>query len=237
VRWSDVTKARDVLKLVAERFDVRIENPEALPHDVWAGGVFADLTFPEMLSLILIQFDFTFEWGSDLRSVRLVPLPVDRSQLVIERSHRPRTRPSDALALWRKEIGDVSATVEGDRVVVLARVEQHEQIEQLIRGKGREAEPIRGSTADPAPLSRRQFTLKVSQVPAKAVMEQLEATGITFEWDADALRDAKGFDQPISMNVRQADAGEFFRALFAPLGLKATFSGTTVKLEPADPPR
>jgi len=235
VRWADLTKPSEALDLVAKQFNLRIENPEAVPHDLWEHAVFAKMTSAEMLSLILIQFDLTFEWGSDLQSVRLVPLPENRSDIGLHRVHRPRTKPTEAVALWKQKAGDFQATVEGDRVAVLARIEQHELIEQLIRGKENAGT---GKPAEPVPLSRRQFTLAVSGVPASAVMKQLETSGISFDFDAAALKEAGiDFDQPISMNVRQAGAEEFLRELFEPLELKVRFSGTRVTLELPESPR
>ncbi len=182
-----------------------------------------------MLTLILIQFDLTFEWDSDLQTVRLVPLPEDRSKIVLRRTHRPTTKPSDAISLWKQKVGDLQATEQGETVAVLARIEQHELIEQMIRGKG---ETGIEKPAEPIPLSRRQFTLTVSGVPASAVMKQLEATGISFDFDAEAFQKAGiDFDQPISMNVRQVGADEFLQELFGPLGLKVRFSGVQVTLE------
>jgi hypothetical protein len=235
VRWADLTSPGEVLDRVADVCEVQIDNPDLLPHDLWARGVFADMTPAEMLTLVLFQFDLTFEWGSDLRSVRLVPLPADGSQIVLERTHRPRQSPQDAIALWTAELGDLQTTVEGNAVVVAARLEQHEAIEQLIRGK---PDPATAPLNSPVPLSRRQFTLHVSAVPASAVMKQLEVSGITFDYDAEALRDAGvDFEQPVSMNVRQADADEFLGELFDPLGLKVRYSGTRVELKLSDRPR
>jgi hypothetical protein len=236
VRWADLTTPADALQLVAKRFDLKIEGSELVPYDLWEHAVFAQMTASEMLSLVLIQFDLTFEWGSDLRSVRLVPLPEDRSEIVVRRAHRPKkTKPGEAMALWKQKAGDFEATVEGDRVNVLARIEQHELIEQLIRG---DLDSGNDKPAEPVPLSRRQFTLAVSGVAASAVMKQLEASGISFEFDRDAFEDAGvNFEQPISMDVSQVGATEFLRELFEPLGLKVRFSGTRVMLELPESPR
>jgi hypothetical protein len=69
-------------------------------------------------------------------------------------------------------------------------------------------------------------------------MKQLEASGISFEFDKDAFEKAGiNFDQPVTVNVRQASATECLRALFEPLGLKVRFSGTRVTLELPEPPR
>ena len=234
VRWADLTKPSDALSLVAKQFDLQIENPELVPHDLWEHSVLASMTAAEMLSLILIQFDLTFEWGSDLGSVRLVPLPQDRAEITLRRVHRPEKKPKEAIALWKEKAGEFQATVNGDDVTVFALVEQHELIERLIRGK---ATSEIERPAEPVPLSRRQFTLSVSGVPASAVMKQLEASGITFEFDADDFQKAGvNFDRPISMNVRQVGAAMFLRELFEPLGLKARFSGTRVSLGLTEPP-
>ncbi|MBA3314356.1 MAG: hypothetical protein H0T47_13850 [Planctomycetaceae bacterium] len=236
VRWADLTEASESLRLVTDRFGLSIENSELLPYDLWSGAVFAEMSSPEMLTLLLLQFDLTFEWSDDLRSIRLVPLPDDRSLIIIKRTHRPRDPSQETIAKWRREVGDFQATINGRVVEVAATVEQHEEIERLI--SGRPATNAAGEPPAAIPLARRQFTLTASGVPTRSIMTQLEGTGITFEFDADALKAAEiDLKTPVSMKVDQADAKAFFAALFGPLKLSTSFSGTTVRLEPVERPR
>lgn len=240
-RWADVTDSQTILKTVADRFDLTVENPERLPHDVWRNSVLTEMSSAEMLSLVLIQFELTFEWRDDLSAIRLVPLPEDRSQIVVKKIHRARRAVPQLLKAWREVVGDFQASVAGREITVLARVEQHEQIDQLNQGKSPGEKPgEKGHTeiaTEPTPLDRRKFTLRVTGVSARAVMNQLEQSGISFAFDAEALGRAKvDLETPVSMDVEGVGPAEFFEALFGPLSVTARFSGTTVRLEPAKVP-
>src|SRR5690606_33445558 len=85
VVWPDLTEPASISHDVADRFKLRIENPEAIPHDLWAGAVFPEMDAADMLTLALIPFDMTFEWSSDFSAIRLIPLPMDRTTIGIER--------------------------------------------------------------------------------------------------------------------------------------------------------
>jgi hypothetical protein len=75
--WEDLDRPRDLLKQVADKFQFEIDDLSNLPHDLWAGSGMPQVTAVEALSLLLIQFDATFEFHSDKAAVRVVPIPAD----------------------------------------------------------------------------------------------------------------------------------------------------------------
>jgi hypothetical protein len=77
--WEDFDRPRDLLKQVAGKFRFEIDDLSNLPHDLWAGSAMPQVTAVEALSLLLIQFDATFEFHSDKAGVRVVPIPADLS--------------------------------------------------------------------------------------------------------------------------------------------------------------
>ena len=76
VRWDDLDRAADVVGRTAAAFNMKIANPEAVPHDLWAGATLSGVDGTEALSLVLIGFDRTFAWAAD-GTVRVVPVPAD----------------------------------------------------------------------------------------------------------------------------------------------------------------
>jgi hypothetical protein len=48
-----------------------------VPHDLWAGADLPAMPLVDQLTLIATQFDLTFEFAPDGRSVALVPIPED----------------------------------------------------------------------------------------------------------------------------------------------------------------
>ena len=72
VTWEMLATPRELLRETAERYQLTIENPEAVPHDLWAAGGIAYANAAEALMLVLVQFDLEFEWLSP-HAVRIVP--------------------------------------------------------------------------------------------------------------------------------------------------------------------
>ena len=66
--WQDFDQPRDILKQVADKFQFEIDGLDKLPHDLWASGALPQMTATEALSLLLVQFDSTFEFLPDRRS-------------------------------------------------------------------------------------------------------------------------------------------------------------------------
>ncbi|HEX6985331.1 MAG TPA: hypothetical protein VF170_08135, partial [Planctomycetaceae bacterium] len=172
VAWGDLTEPTEVLRLVAGRYGLAVENPDLLPHDLWAGATLPEISAPEMLTLLLVQYDLTFAWGDDLRSVRLVPLPGDLSRIAVERPYPFQGRPDETIAALRDRFGEFDAEVADRQIVVRGPLELHEALGEVLAGRPQARS--RPATGDAAPLSRRRFTLAVSRVPARAVMEKLE---------------------------------------------------------------
>lgn len=236
LHWSDLTEPIEIVDRIGERFDLSVENLELLPHDLWAGSVLPEMTAGDMLTLVLIQFDLTFAWSDDLTSIRLVPLPENRQGIAIEHVYPNVQQLEQALADWKENSGTLDARRSGHQIVVRGTLELHEMIEQLRSGRSQSrSDSVKGGTNE-IPLARRQFTLKVSRVPAVAIIAKLEQSGIVFEYDAAKLSSA-GIDlnTPVTLDVVQADARTFLAKLFGPLKINIEMEGVTVRLRPSMP--
>ena len=77
VEWADYATPREVVAAIGARFGVRIENSDAVPHDVWAGGRLPAADAAAALSAVLGQFGLTFAWVDDGRAVRIEPPPAN----------------------------------------------------------------------------------------------------------------------------------------------------------------
>lgn len=241
IHWNDLDEPRRLIVDLATQAGIEISNPEAIPHDLWATGTLPKATITESLSLILIQFDLTFTWNEDTTQIRLVPVP---EIVTVEKPYIPKGAPSSKASLAARQrflenaaktIGqqhpEISCRVDVDnnRLLVAATLEQHD----LLAGND-PAKPIANSPTEKVPpLSKRQFTLHNERVPVSALMKTLEKSGVVFKYDP-ALLAAKNInlDDPISINVEQADANELFKAVCDPLGLKFSINNVTVTLTP-----
>ena len=67
-------------------------------------------------------------------------------------------------------------------------------------------------------------------------MDQLEQTGVRFEYDRKQLADAGiRLKQTVAIDVKQVTARVFFKRLFEPAGLDHAIDGLVVRLKPKVP--
>lgn len=226
--WDDLERPADLLLRVAQRGGLMVEGLDRIPHDLWAGGTFIGVTPIEAISLVLIQFDLTFEWTGTADGIRLVSAP---AQVAIQRTHPVRViAPATARDLVRERFPDVAVEISGRQLTATATVEQHEDIEVLARGDDPDEDD---AAAGFGPLARRRFTLRVVRQPAGAVLKTLQVNDVDVQYDGDALA-AAGVDltTKISLDLQQATADELLTAICEPLGLEYEIKGEQILIRP-----
>jgi hypothetical protein len=224
--WNDLDRPVDLVRRIGQRYELTLHGLEKIPHDLWAGGTLPDVNANETLALVLIQFDLTFRWTEQAKGIDIVTIPDD---VFIARTYRPRRiKATTAVEHWQKRIAGLQMVVKGNVVVAKGLLEQHEELDLLLNPRPRRrARPAVG----PTPLSRRTFTLRVKNVPAARLLEDLRSKGINIVFDKDALRTAGiDLDQRITLDVNDVSSDELFRALCGPLGLKYQIDRATVTL-------
>ena len=74
--WEDYTAPRELLANLARQGGLEIAGTDRVPHDLWAGADLPPLAWVDRVTLIVHQFDLTFEIDGT-RGIRLVPIPED----------------------------------------------------------------------------------------------------------------------------------------------------------------
>ena len=181
---------------LAQQRGWRVSRAERIPHDLWAAGALPDLSAAEQLTLLLVGFDLSFKTQARDRSLEIVPL----QPVTVRREYRVPSRSSDS-ALLRQELQTApSARMEDSKLVVDARVEQHERLAEIIAGR---AVPPRSRR--PATESARQYTLRVQDQPVGAILRQLaERMNWTMEFDEASIR-AAGLSLDTSRLVQRGE--------------------------------
>src|ERR1700732_4914824 len=75
ISWEDLERPAEIVSRIGQQFGLTIVGLEQVPHDLWAGAAIPDATVCEALSLVLNQFDLTFERLPGGAGVRLVRTP------------------------------------------------------------------------------------------------------------------------------------------------------------------
>lgn len=233
IAWQDLDTPRQIIEQIATKWDLKVEAIEQVPHDLWQGAVLPNVSAPEALSLVLVQFDLTFGWTAGGTGVRIVPLP---EKVVIVRQHAPAkglTAKASATQ-WMDEYPGLEANAEGTRVLVTGTLEQHE----ALAGPRR---PVKETTSTPSkvqPLARVRFTLKWDNVLRDlfATLHQAPDAQLTFEYDEPTLKAAGvDLDQRVKFEVNNATVSQLLKAAFDPVGIQFTLQDRTVKLSPKNP--
>ncbi len=223
VAWSELTEPRGLAVSIADSAGVRITNPNLIEHDLWPAAQLPQVTAVEALSILLVQFDLTFQFLGSGNAIELTTIP---DIVEIERTHKlPAKSPDKLYANWQARYPDLKFQRTGREVRCLATVEVHEDLDDrpLFR---------RGNPAE-IELARRNFSLKIKDVPARALMIELEKSGVKFVYDQQAFRAAKiDLEKLIELDVRDLPADKFFDAVFRPLRLTVKIDANTVNLAP-----
>lgn len=161
-KWEEATEPRQMLHELAQQAGVKIENPEQVPHDLWAAGDLPALPWTDRLTLLLAGFDLTFSIDSDGQSIRLVSMP---ESAVVEKSYTPRGEAADTAAQLRGIVPNATIRVEEGKLHVAGSAEDHDKVAQLLSGKS-----VRTTTVVPGV---KQYTVTIDNQPAGAVVQRV----------------------------------------------------------------
>lgn len=233
-RWDDLATPAELLNRISQSYQLTIEGSDVIPHDLWAGADLPAATLPEILSLILIQFDQTFRWSDGGAGIVIEPTP---DRVVIERPHAAARGLSATATLGRirQLFPDVEAKLTGSRVQVTATIEQHEQIERTKQGEPA-AGPGKPAPARPTGKGLKRYTLRLKEIPLRSLLKTLERPehgAWRFEFDDVELQSAGiRLDQRISLEVREAPLEDLLSAALKSTGLRFEVGEQTVRLFP-----
>jgi hypothetical protein len=233
LRWNDLDEPKSILELIATRWKLTIDGLDRVPHDLWAGGVLADVNASEALTIVLNGFDLTFEWLPDASGVRLVPVP---ETVTLERRYAPpRTVPlAEAIQKWTSEIPGLDAEADGKEIRIRGTLEQHEAVAALLKPGAKSttgSKPTKPVKGGPVPLARRTFTLKTRDAPASAILDKLKQSGLDIRYDAKQLReDGVDLSKTIALDLSAATTRELFDAICKPIGARFVVDGEMVKI-------
>ena len=78
LHWNDLDRPRDIIEKIAGRYKLEVKGLDRIPHDLWAHATLPAINSLEALSLLLIQFDLTFQWNDNASAIQIIPLPREK---------------------------------------------------------------------------------------------------------------------------------------------------------------
>ena len=219
LKWDDAAIPRDIAAALAQEAGAALDNPEKIPHDIWPAYDLPSLTLTERLTLVLAGFDLTFQFAEDGSSIKVVPMPQERAYPSVY------TLPADSASIAaqvQRIFPGLKMERTGNRLTVVATVEEHERIDELLKtGKT--------TTVTKSP-PQNKFTLTVENRRAGDVVNTVAKTlGKEFKYDP-SLRDK--LKENITLSVKDVTADELLTKTLKPLGLSYKMTETTLEIIP-----
>lgn len=224
--WDDFAMPRELLEQLAEQTELTIAGLGRVPHDLWAAADLPSLSPVEQLTLILVQFDLTFEVGSDGRSISLTPLP---EEVALVRDYPGGSDPEETARKLGVLAPDARIKVVGEKVYVKGLLEDHQRITSPRRPKRPAAAPVERD------FENKRFTLDANQ-PAGALLRQLaDQLELELKIDGEGLKQAGiSLDRRVRFSVKDATIDELLLEVAKPLGLSLRRQGNVVEIGPAE---
>jgi hypothetical protein len=227
--WDDLERPAEIVDSIGRHFGLSIVGLELIPHDLWAGAAIPDATVSEALSLVLNQFDLTFEWLPRELAVRLVRVP---THVAIERTYALRGKPAaPTLRILHSRIEGLDAESRGNKLVVRGTLEQHEVVATVVHGST--SAPRTKSKQPQLPVEKQAFMLQAGGVSLRELFGELKKQGLPIEYDAAELKKA-GIDlgRKVAIDLPQLPAAEFLTRLLGPYGMTFRFERGAVVVSP-----
>lgn len=228
VSWDMLTSPREILEQVAQRSQLKIENPDAIPYDQWWSGSLAHANVAEALMLILNQFDLEFEWIS-LTEIRIVP--TDPNPL-LQREYRPRGLTLEqGLKRIESRFPERNPEKVENQIRLAALLEEHEEVAVLVgeRPTRQRPAPMPASNA----LDQQRFTLRVVEQPFGGLVGLLRQRGIAVDYDEMTIAEARiDLNQRITLELEKATLHELLTAACGEVGLDFRITDEGVVLFP-----
>jgi hypothetical protein len=238
--WNDFAVPREILGQMAEKSRLRIVGLEQVPHDLWAAAELPPLPLIDRLTLLLGQFDLSFQVSPDGDSITLAPLP---ARVAVIRSYSGGADAEELAAKWAAAAPQCEVKASGGMVYVRGLLEDQERIAAMERPAGRSAtRPPKPVTRPPAKVRKpapggEVFTVHATKGPLRVLLEQLAGKmQLELKIDEEAMQKAGiSLDQPVSFDgVQNASFDELWTAMLKTTGCTYRHHGKTLLIVPAD---
>ena len=206
VSWSHLASPRDLLVEHTQEIGLLITNPDRIPHDLWARAQLPSLPFTVFATLILNQFDLTFELTND-GQLEIVDVP---DVIEIEQTHRVPTRDRKRITEELAEfLPELNVTWNRSAVTASATIEVHEKLAKIIRGES-------NSRVATAGLRDRKMTFKVGPgTPMGSLVVSFRKQGIPIRIEGKSDTELEPLlSQSVEFDLKSVPADEFFRTVF-----------------------
>jgi hypothetical protein len=216
VSWKQLATPRDILTAAATESGIRIDNPQAIPHDVWNAAELPRMTFLELACLVLIQFDLYPVADPDSPRITITPISAAPP---CELRHAIASRDKSAvMAEWNRRHPDLQVRWATSSATFTADLATHAEFRSLIADNTAESDSTALNTKPLTDsLRTRLFQLKAERATLAAVVESFRSNGVPIEIPGEMTPEIQKRLKtliPLDQASRKLPGSEFFPALF-----------------------
>src|SRR5205085_10277081 len=107
LNWADLDSPHDMVQRIANERGLKLRGIEQIPDDLWGPADVPAISLVEALTLVLIQFDLTFQLDPAGTTVQLVRIP---EHVAVEKKwNLPKAKMQDVARAIADELPDVAA--------------------------------------------------------------------------------------------------------------------------------
>jgi hypothetical protein len=223
-KWEKLSAPRALVSALASENSLKITDLDKIPADLWAAADLPPLSLSDRLTVVLAQFDLTFQVDQDGTTVRLVPSPANP---MIERTYAVPATAQSVVEQMRqnKMLAGAQFNVVKNKLLVRGRMEDQDIVRELLDGQTAH----RTSVVE----GRKVYTLHV-ELPVEKLLTALgQQMGIEIQLDRPAIKAAGiSLDTKVQVDVKEVSADELFKAVLDPAGLTFARHGNGVDIKP-----
>jgi hypothetical protein len=224
-KWEDLARPRELVEEAARENGIVVENPKQIPHDLWGAADLPPLPLTTRLTLVLCQFDLTFEPAKDGASIRLVPMP---EKPVIQRDYSVAGSAAETVAKLKKTelLADAEISVASGKVVVRGRQEDQEIVSELLAGR-----TARRTTVTEG---RKVYSMPRADAPVSKLLETIgRQLNLEIQIDRPAVAAAGiSLEKSVQVDVKDVSADQLLKTVLEPAGLTYERRGDVVEVKP-----
>ncbi len=229
--WPAFSRPRELFVAAAQEAGLKVENPEAIEHDLWPEIALPPMLEVDRMSLIAVQFGLTFQFDLEGKGVRLVPWP---ETAAVSRFHKTANAAMSAARLQplfpRSEI-----TAESGRLSVVGPVEDQELVAEALAGgtTGGGSNPGGASRKTTAKEGRKVYRLQIAMPVGRLLRELGTRLDLTIRTDDAAIAAAgKSLETEVRVDVKDVSEDELLKATLEPAGLTYQRQGKVLLVQP-----
>lgn len=199
-----------------------LQNPDAIPHDLWPEISLPPLTLADRMTMVLAGFDLTYEQSADGSTIRIVPMP---EKIEYEQIYSWRDDNGSLAAQLRKKLPELKIEMLDGKVRVTGKYEYHELIDRMMSGETvKTAKVVPGDT---------RYTMRVDDQPAGAVVKTVaNRLGKELVFDRSL---AEKLNQNVKLDLKDATLDELLTKTLQPLELTYELKEASLVIVPAKP--